>query len=135
MIAPPLETKGGRPELSIWNTSDGDLYQQRQTDSLLLPCMTALISEEDKLYLYENITEQPIEFQHGDILGLFLRRSAIAMFTPYFMAKESFVAYYFNETYNAPPTEVASNFKIDNMIPLLSLHICKLQPLYIMIIL
>ena len=124
MIANLSRVRGARPRIIVWQPSDGqnETYEVRH-DSRLHPCMNRVISEEDHLYLYENITEEPVEFEPGDILGMLLPRGNVAKLTPYFVTTDSITAHYRNNVATTPVT--LSNLQTDNMIPLLSLHICE----------
>ena len=127
MIAPSKDRmKGAYPVISVWSpSSDGEMFKQGPLNSRLFPCLKEVISEDQKLYLYENVTERPVEFQQGDILGMLLRRENISYFRPYFMTRPSFVA--LNRTRRgAAQIESRSDFGRDEMMPLLFLHICKL---------
>ena len=120
--------KGGRPVISTWtplSIFNGETLQQDPNESRLIPCLKEVISEDRDLYLYENITERPVDFQRGDILGMLLRRQPIAYFQPYFMTRgASFIA--FNRmTRGTSGIENLNNFESDNLMPLLFLHICK----------
>ena len=124
-IAPLHTEKGGRPMLSVWTPdSDNRMFERGQNTSLLFPCLREVISEERGLYLYENTTERPVEFQRGDILGLLLRAETKTSFTLYSMARVSFDSYY-RKAQSSIPTESLDNFNKDNKIPLLFLHICE----------
>ena len=119
--------KGGRPVIYVWTPlSNGRRLQQGPNRSRLIPCLKEVISEDQELYLYENITERPVDFQMGDILGMLLRRQQIAYFQPYFMTRRaSFVA--FNRTTRGVKEfENLNEFESDNLMPLLFLHICEL---------
>ena len=128
-IAPLHTEKGGRPRLSVWtpesnSNSNNQRFERGQNTSLLFPCLREVISVERGLYLYENTTEQPVEFQRGDILGLLLRNETKTSFTLYSMARESFESYY-RKAASSTRTESLNSFTEDNKIPLLFLHICE----------
>ena len=125
MITPLYSSRGGRPKIQIWRSAQDDptLFHQKNR-SLLYPCLQEVISEDSKLYLYTNITEQPLEFEPGDILGMLVRREEIAAFRPYFIARDSFVSYN-RSTLAAGRTERLMDMHYDDMMPLLFLHICK----------
>ena len=125
MITPLHNSRGGRPEIHIWrSTQDDPTLFHRKKSSLLCPCLQEVISEDNKLYLYTNITEQPLEFEPGDILGMLVRREEIAAFRPYFIARDSFVSYS-HSALGAGQTERLRDMHYDDMMPLLFLHICK----------
>lgn len=114
---------GGRPVIHTWNSSDGETFQQSINNSRLLPCVKKVIMN-NQLYLIENITEKPLEFQSEDVLGMLLRNVKRSAFQPYFMAREDFVAYY-RTANNHRMTENVNAFMKDDMMPLLFLHVCK----------
>ena len=127
MITSEKIMTGGRPVINTWNSSDGREFQRSPQRSLLLPCLKGVVSDDDKLYLHENITETPLEFQSGDILGLLLRNEDMSMFHPYFIEMETYMSYY-RAARNSLMKENLDNinFNADRMMPLLFLHICKL---------
>lgn len=94
-------------------------FRKVGNSSRLLPCLK---SHDDTLYLYENITEQPVEFQKGDFLGMLLRHPDRTQYEPYFIHDESFSSYYEDMGRNTQQYEQLVN---DNKMPLLFLHICK----------
>ena len=131
LIAPLHDNPPGRrPIMNVWSPkadSDEEYEQLRDNSTNLIPCLKEIISEERQLYLYENTTMEPLEFQPGDILGMVLRDTSKnnSIFTPYMLNKIWFVAYY-RDAKNARPTENIRGFQFDSMMPLLFLHICKL---------
>ena len=135
LIAPLHDNPPGRrPIMNVWSPqakSDEAYEQLRENSTDLIPCLKEVISKERQLYLYENTTMEPLEFQPGDILGMVLRdtNKNNSIFTPYMLNKTWFVAYH-RDAKNARPTENIRSFGVDNMMPLLFLHICKLYSNY-----
>lgn len=122
-----LSKKGGRPKIFVWKQVDlpGMGFQQGSNESRLLPCLKR---QDRNFYLYENITEQPVEFEQGDILGMLLHSPNKVQFEPYFVPRESFVSYY-RMGQNAQGHQKLDNYDNDTKMPLLFLHICKLKVL------
>ena len=135
LIAPLHDNPPGRrPIMNVWSpqAKSDEVYEQlRENSTDLIPCLKEVISKERQLYLYENTTMEPLEFQPGDILGMVLRdtNKNNSIFTPYMLNKTWFVAYH-RDAKNAIPTENIRRFGVDNMMPLLFLHICKLYSNY-----
>ena len=126
VIAARHRRRGGRPIINIWTpSSDGTQFSQGPSSSRLIPCLKGEISRDNNLYFYENITERPVEFKRGDILGMLLHIQHRAAFRPYFMARESFAANYRTANIRPRQTECLSDYRSDNQMPLLFLHICK----------
>ena len=69
----------------------------------------------------------PLSFKPGDILGMVLRSEAIVQYKPYFVAKDSFVAYSRDARNSRENESLSQLVDSDNMMPLLFLHICKLN--------
>lgn len=100
-------------------------FQRFGNTSRLLPCLK---SQDDTLYLYENVTERPMEFQKGDFLGMLLRSPNKTQYEPYFIHNESFVSYY-DKMGSNPRQYIIKQLPLvnDSKMPLLFLHICKLN--------
>lgn len=122
MIASLLNKRGGRPVISVWRPMlDNNMrFQRVDNTSRLLPCLKR---HDDTLYLYENITEQPVEFQKGDFLGMLLRHPDKNQYEPYFIHNESFYSYYDDMGRRNP--QQYDELVNDSKMPLLFLHICK----------
>ena len=67
----PAETKAPLPELQLWRTNDGTNYLKTSFSLInTLPRTTSHIN------VYEYIVEPPLEFQKGDIFGLYKPRES-----------------------------------------------------------
>ena len=118
---------GRRPILNLWSQPNPRRFRQKNNVTME-PCLKEVISQDRQLYLYENTIERPLEFELGDIMGMVLRNQAKAIFKPYVMQRASFTAYH-RSGVSAFRTEGLNGFKTDHLVPLVFLHICKLNSL------
>ncbi len=129
IAAPDIRNGNGRVELSIWRRNVSNTYDKvgnQLLDSCIVESTTA--ASDTVINIQENFLNASIlAFQPGDVLGLYVRRTGIFQFSPYFLdlGEGEMKSYYTNR--NAPETTLTfdDNFLFESILPLLSIEICK----------
>ena len=124
--ASPLGVGQGQPVLIVWRQNPGSESEYRLiSEEIFTNCP---VQELGGITVYESFPEQLMQFEPGDVLGLFLRPDDIVRFQPYLLQVNDSADLSY---YDIPPGRgVPDRFTIDssqgmNVLPLLSLEICK----------
>jgi len=132
-LAAVRDTRGGRPELSVWR-SDGTNRYAKVAASNINSCV---ISDNVNtvgtatVMIYQSSVDTPIPFEPGYVLGILFRpRPQIVPLLHNVSSSgdsEGLVSFY-RRTQGSPPNDaitVTSGVNMDTLLPLISLDICK----------
>ena len=134
---------GGRPRIGVWGRDDpaSDQYSINTTVSraFLDECIVDQIELDNNVsvFLHQSGPEPPgLDFNAGDILGLFMQRAEIADYVPYLYnaSLESdigvepvggFFSYYLERGVPRDRSISLGSAEFDQLLPLLSLKLCE----------
>ena len=132
-LAAISDTRGGRPELSVWRSDGANQYTKMAASNINSCVINDNVATLDTaaVMIHQNSLDAPIPFEPGYILGVFFRPRPEYVPLLYNVTSygdtEGLVSFYWQRQGSPPNLAVTLNSgsSVDTFFPLISLEVCK----------